>query len=205
MTDTMRSTPIQNLANPTLNDGDEPNLSTAQGVLQKYKELEHEMHVPARGDQPQTYQQQPQPGRVPDQGDADTDRAQLNKTMEDRQIDSDLAKQHRMMEMQRVQQAQQQAQQAQYQMRQQQAPPMRRPGLMDRVKGVFANFRRNVKSLVIVVALFLLLSVGPLNALLLKFMPFLGDGNGGPSFKFMLFKAVLAGFLYVLLSSVLPF
>ena len=202
MTDSMRSTPIQNLQNPTLNEGraTDQGLSTAEGVLQRYRELEHEM--PARGDQPPTYQPPPQ-GRIPDMQDADEDRAQVNKTMENRQIDPDLAKQHRMMEMQRVQEAQEQAQRGQ--MMHQAPPQMRSPGLMDRVRGVFANFRRNVKSLVIVVALFLLLSVGPLNAMLLKFMPFLGDGNGGPSFKFMLFKAVIAGILYVLLSSVLPF
>ena len=70
MSNLSRSTPIQNLQNPVLNDGGGPNLSTAAGVLQKYRELEHEMPIPARGDQPQNYQPPP-PGRVPDMQDAD--------------------------------------------------------------------------------------------------------------------------------------
>ena len=70
---------------------------------------------------------------------------------------------------------------------------------------LFSNFRNNVKSLVVVVAIFILLNVGPLNAILLKFIPFLGDGLGNMAFKGTLFKALLAGVLYVVIDNVLPF
>ena len=55
------------------------------------------------------------------------------------------------------------------------------------------------------VAIFILLNVGPLNAILLKFIPFLGDGLGNMVFKGTLFKALLAGILYVVIDNVLPF
>ena len=208
MTEAMRSTPSKNLQGLRNDDNPsgQPSISTAEGILQKYKQLEENLPVPARGDQPQTYDPVPQQQRTVDQGDADQDRAHVNKNMENRQIDPMLAQQHRQLEMQKMQQMQQMQQQRQP-IRQHQ-PPMgnnRSSGFMDKVKGVFANFKKNVKSLVIVVSIFLLLSLGPLNALLLRFLPFLSDGNGAMSFKGILFKALFAGTLYVILSSVLPF
>ena len=55
MAEATRSTPIQNLQNPVLNQNNGPNISTAEGVLQKYRELENDMPMPARGDQPSQY------------------------------------------------------------------------------------------------------------------------------------------------------
>lgn len=203
MAEATRSTPIQNLQNPVLNQNNSPNISTAEGVLQKYRELENDIPMPARGDQPSGYRPPPQGGqpRQPDDVDADTERAQFNQQMQSRQMDPTLAQQHRRMEMERAQQAQQ--------MHQQPTPPMQKPssgpGLMTRVKNLFGNFRNNVKSLVVVVAIFILLNVGPVNAILLKFIPFLGDGLGNMVFKGTLFKALLAGILYVIINNVLPF
>ena len=200
MTEATRSTPIQNLQNPTLNQNNGPNISTAEGVLQKYRELENDISIPARGDQPSVYipPQGEQP-RQPDEGDADTERAQFNQQMQSRQMDPTLAQQHRQIEMERAQQAQQIHQQ----------PPTQQirptPSIMDKVRNLFGNFRNNIKSLVVVVVIFLLLNIGPLNAILLKFIPFLGDGLGNMAFKGTLFKALLAGVLYVIINNVLPF
>lgn len=201
MAEATRSTPIQNLQNPTLNQNNGPNISTAEGVLQKYRELENDIPMPARGDQPSVYIP-PQGGqpRQPDDVDADTERAQFNQQMQSRQMDPTLAQQHRRMEMERAQHAQQ--------MHQQPPPPMQQlssPGLMDRVRNLFGNFRNNVKSLVVVVVIFLLLNIDPLNAILLRFIPFLGDGLGNMAFKGTLFKALLAGVLYIIINNVLPF
>ena len=84
MAEATRSTPIQNLQNPVLNQNNSPNISTAEGVLQKYRELENDMPMPARGDQPSGYRPPPQGGqpRQPDDVDADTERAQFNQQMQ---------------------------------------------------------------------------------------------------------------------------
>ncbi len=202
MADATRSTPIQNLQNPILNQNNGPNISTAEGVLQKYRELENDMPMPARGDQPSVYRP-PQGGqqKQPDEVDADAERAQFNQQMQSRQMDPTLAQQHRRMEMERAHQAQQMNKQPHPHMQK----PSSGPGLMAKVKNLFGNFRNNVKSLVVVVAIFILLNVGPLNAILLKFIPFLSDGNGALSFKGILFKALLAGILFVIIDNVLPF
>ena len=124
------------------------------------------------GDQPSGYRPPPQGGqpRQPDDVDADTEEHNLINKSKCRQMDPTLAQQHRRMEMERAQQAQPNTSANLHIM---QRNPQLRTKLMTKVKNLFGNFRNNVKSLVVVVAIFILLNVGPISTILLKFISIL--------------------------------
>lgn len=207
-----RSTPLQNLQNVQDQDNN-TDLSTAQKVLQKYRELDNNTNMNQQQMPPMNQQQNPptqMQQRIPNDGDADQERAALNQNMQERQMDETMAQQHRMMENQRMMQQQQMAQQQQMMRQQQmmnqqrQQPPPQASGLMGSIQGLVGNLRNNVKGPVIVIVLFILLSNKMVNNTLMKILPFTGTETGHVSCKGVLLKAGIAGLLFFILNTFIP-
>ena len=172
-----QSTPIENLTGRGDEDiDDNENLSTAQQVLEKYNQMEQEP-------------------------DADTERAQVNQDMEQRQLDQAMINQHRMMEMQRAREYQLQQQQ------QQQPPPPPPPqkkSFMDKIKTSLSNIGKQLKGTVIVVILFLVLSLPMVNKMMLNVIPKISSDEGLMNMKGLLLKSLLAGVLFYVLNTFIP-
>ena len=174
-----QSTPIENLQGRDNGDDEGENLTVAQQVLNKYNQMEQEP-------------------------DADTERAELNQTMENRQLDPSMVNQHRMMEMQKAREFQLQQQQQQQQFQQQAPPPPVQKSFMNKIKDSLSNFGKQLKPVFIVILLLFVLGLPMVNKMMVKFIPKISNEMGVMNMKGLILKAILGGLVFYLLNTFIP-
>ena len=188
------STPIENIMHKddTDNDTDNSNLTTAAKVLQKYNELENN-------------QQYNQPDNQQDnQPDEQYNRDQINNETVQHQFESSYVNDHRMNELNRINQYQQQ-QQHQQQPPQQyyQNPALNKPvqnkGMMSKFKNIANSIFNNLIITLVVVGLFILFNLKAVDTTLVKFLPSLANSYGAVNFKGVLFKGLLVGIIFLII------